>query len=113
MMNGKPYQCNPAVTGPRKGPCCSGAGYCGDTEDHCGCDTCVEYIKEGEASVESDDAATGSDEPTDEAGPDLEKECQAAAKAGEELHSEYCSLDCKHTMCKYPVNREMCIVYIK
>merc|ERR1711892_436565 len=45
MFNGAPYQCNPKLSGPRKGPCCSGAGYCGDTESHCSCDSCVDYSK--------------------------------------------------------------------
>ena len=108
MFNGKPYQCNPELSGPKKGPCCSPAGYCGDTEAHCACATCVDYSKEkdGAASDETEDAA-GSDDPKDgdAAGPDLEAECKEASEAGEELHNEYCGLECGHTMCKYPVGR--------
>jgi hypothetical protein len=73
---------------------------------------------EGDAG-ESEDAAgsdehTDSDEPADAAGPDLEAECKAASDAGEELHSEYCGLDCKHTMCKYPVGMgvQFCVIKV-
>ena len=34
---------------------------------------------------------------------DLAEECKIASEAGEDLHNEYCELDCTHTMCKYPV----------
>merc|ERR1719206_1557450 len=45
MINGKPHQCNPKLSGRRKGPCCSASGYCGNTEKHCSCNTCVDYSK--------------------------------------------------------------------
>ena len=106
MLNGAPYQCNPKLSGPKKGPCCSGWGHCGDTESHCSCDTCVDYSKEDVADgKEEDTAKSDADETEDAAGPDLEAECLAAAAAGDDLHSEYCGLDCMHTMCKYPVGR--------
>jgi len=38
-----PGQCNPAGDGPRKGPCCSKRGFCGNTENHCNCNGCVNY----------------------------------------------------------------------
>ena len=34
----------------------------------------------------------------------LVEECKAASEGGEDLHNEYCELDCTHTMCKYPVD---------
>jgi len=115
MMNGKPHQCNPKLSGRRKGPCCSASGYCGNTEKHCSCDTCVDYSKEqdGDAADKKKDA-TDSDQSEDEKetsdkdGPDLEAECKAAVEAGEDLHSEYCKLDCTHTMCKYSENPSSC-----
>lgn len=118
MFTGKPYQCNPKLSGPRKGPCCSEAGYCGNTEAHCTCDNCVDHSKEGETAGEQKDAgeqeeageeAAEIDDSEDAAEPDLEAECQVAAEAGEELHSEYCSLECKHTMCKYPETAATCM----
>ena len=110
MFNGKPYQCNPKLSGPKKGPCCSPSGFCGNTDAHCACDTCVDFSKEqaGANADESKDATDGKasteeDESSDADGPDLEAECEAASEAGEDQHSEYCELDCTHTMCKYPV----------
>ncbi|XP_066270827.1 uncharacterized protein [Branchiostoma lanceolatum] len=33
-----PHSCN---------PCCSGSGWCGNTDDHCGCPDCVDYRSHG------------------------------------------------------------------
>merc|ERR1711935_987288 len=41
-----PGQCNPAGDGPRQGPCCSGRGFCGNTDNHCDCGGCVDYSKQ-------------------------------------------------------------------
>merc|ERR1711892_782403 len=61
MFNGKPYQCNPKLSGPKKGPCCSPSGFCGNTDAHCACDTCVDFSKEqaGANADESKDATDG------------------------------------------------------
>ncbi|CAH1252412.1 PTPRF [Branchiostoma lanceolatum] len=37
-----PHSCN---------PCCSGSGWCGNTEDHCGCPDCVDYRSHGVAGL--------------------------------------------------------------
>merc|ERR1712106_243941 len=43
LPNGKPGQCDPEGDGPRKGPCCSPKGFCGNTLKHCECETCIDY----------------------------------------------------------------------
>ena len=108
MFNGKPFECNPTLSGPRKGPCCSAAGYCGDSSSHCSCPTCVDYSKKKDKLEENRDY-TENDQESQEDGadatePDLEAKCKAASEADEELHNEYCELGCSHTMCKYPVS---------
>jgi len=45
LESGAPGQCNPEGNAPRVGPCCSKKGFCGNTENHCGCPTCVDYSK--------------------------------------------------------------------
>merc|ERR1712013_277582 len=45
LADGSPGQCDPAGDGPRQGPCCSPKGFCGNTEKHCKCGTCVDYSK--------------------------------------------------------------------
>jgi len=45
LPDGSPGQCDPAGDGPRKGPCCSPKGFCGNTDKHCKCGTCVDYSK--------------------------------------------------------------------
>merc|ERR1712106_388594 len=58
LPNGKPGQCDPAGDGPKKGPCCSPNGFCGNTGKHCTCEGCVDY---------SQSLGQQSDELTDEA----------------------------------------------
>jgi len=41
LDNGQPAQCNPG--GDR--PCCGENGWCGSTDIHCKCNTCVDYTK--------------------------------------------------------------------
>jgi len=50
LPNGQPGQCDPAGDGPRKGPCCSPKGFCGNTVKHCDCSSCVDYSWENFAS---------------------------------------------------------------
>merc|ERR1711892_28585 len=45
VPTGTPGQCDPAGDGPKKGPCCSPKGFCGNTVKHCECETCVDYRK--------------------------------------------------------------------
>merc|ERR1711892_1571602 len=45
VPTGTPGQCDPAGDGPKKGPCCSPKGFCGNTVKHCECETCVDYSK--------------------------------------------------------------------
>ena len=41
--NGEPGQCDPEANANMKGPCCSSAGYCGNSASHCECPTCIDY----------------------------------------------------------------------
>jgi len=43
LPSGNPGQCDPVGNGPKKGPCCSPHGFCGNSEKHCDCATCVDY----------------------------------------------------------------------
>jgi len=43
LEDGNPSQCDPQGNAPKKGPCCSQFGFCGNTEKHCGCQQCVNY----------------------------------------------------------------------
>jgi len=43
LPNGQPGQCDPEGDGPRKGPCCSPKGFCGNTVKHCDCSKCTDY----------------------------------------------------------------------
>merc|ERR1719268_587537 len=43
LPNGSPGQCDPEGDGPKKGPCCSPKGFCGNTVKHCKCPTCIDY----------------------------------------------------------------------
>jgi len=38
-------KCNPLGNGPRKGPCCSSKGFCGNTVKHCQCSGCQDFSK--------------------------------------------------------------------
>jgi len=42
LSNGKPAQCNPDSGK----PCCSASGWCGVTDAHCKCNTCIDYRNE-------------------------------------------------------------------
>merc|ERR1719481_496137 len=44
LADGTPGQCDPQGDGPKKGPCCSKTGFCGNTDKHC-CDGCKDYSK--------------------------------------------------------------------
>jgi len=52
LPSGNAGQCNPAGNGPRKGPCCSPKGFCGNTVKHCGCSGCVDYSEVAEKTTE-------------------------------------------------------------
>ena len=40
MGYGGPYaECDPES----ENPCCSPFGYCGDTDEHCKCNACIDY----------------------------------------------------------------------
>ena len=41
----EPGQCDPEANANMKGPCCSSAGYCGNTVAHCDCPECFDYSK--------------------------------------------------------------------
>merc|ERR1712106_156829 len=43
LSNGTPGQCDPNGDGPKKGPCCSPKGFCGNTDNHCKCRACKDY----------------------------------------------------------------------
>jgi len=43
LPSGKPGQCDPAANENEKGPCCSQHGWCGNTDEHCECSSCVNY----------------------------------------------------------------------
>jgi len=43
LSDGSPGQCDPNGNGPKKGPCCSPKGFCGNTDRHCKCGTCKDY----------------------------------------------------------------------
>ena len=43
LPNGQPGQCDPEGDGPKKGPCCSSKGFCGNTVKHCECSSCTDY----------------------------------------------------------------------
>merc|ERR1719187_2244822 len=45
LADGRPGQCDPEGDGPRKGPCCSNKGFCGNTPKHCGCKGCIDFSK--------------------------------------------------------------------
>jgi len=40
-----PGQCDPLGDGPRKGPCCSNRGFCGNSRKHCKCRGCQDFSK--------------------------------------------------------------------
>ena len=42
LEDGSPSRCDPDSAD----FCCSAYGYCGGTEEHCNCDTCVNYKEE-------------------------------------------------------------------
>jgi len=44
LPNGQPAQCNPKSTW---GRCCSPGGWCGISADHCNCQGCIDYSKNG------------------------------------------------------------------
>ena len=43
--SGKIGQCDPQANANEKGPCCSSAGYCGNSAAHCNCQSCFDYSK--------------------------------------------------------------------
>jgi hypothetical protein len=43
IYGGKPGQCDPKAQADEKGPCCSPKGWCGDSDKHCKCSSCVDY----------------------------------------------------------------------
>jgi len=53
LPSGNPGQCDPTGNGPKKGPCCSPKGFCGNTEKHCACATCVDYSEASEKKLEA------------------------------------------------------------
>eukprot|EP00090_Calanus_glacialis_P020465 TRINITY_DN3150_c0_g1_i4.p1 TRINITY_DN3150_c0_g1~~TRINITY_DN3150_c0_g1_i4.p1 ORF type:complete len:682 (-),score=113.06 TRINITY_DN3150_c0_g1_i4:149-2194(-) len=53
LPTGNPGQCDPEGNGPKKGPCCSPKGFCGNTVKHCECATCVDYSLVPETKKES------------------------------------------------------------
>merc|ERR1712106_359378 len=60
LPSGTPGQCNPAGDGPKKGPCCSPNGFCGNTGKHCTCEGCVDYSQLlGQQSDELTEEAVG------------------------------------------------------
>merc|ERR1712106_462014 len=60
LTNGTPGRCDPAGDGPKKGPCCSPNGFCGNTGKHCECEGCVDYSQSlGQQSDELTEEAVG------------------------------------------------------
>ena len=45
LADGVPVQCDPRANANRKGPCCSSAGWCGGSVDHCQCSGCQDFTK--------------------------------------------------------------------
>ena len=43
--DGAPSGCNPFKEANERGPCCLNLSWCGNTEGHCSCETCVDYRK--------------------------------------------------------------------
>jgi len=41
--SGESGQCDPQANANEKGPCCSSAGWCGNSAAHCDCLTCIDY----------------------------------------------------------------------
>merc|ERR1719481_626580 len=77
LADGTPGQCDPQGDGPKKGPCCSKTGFCGNTDKHC-CDGCQDYSKvkpklEKEKNVaKSAPSASIQEEPKNEYGKEPE-----------------------------------------
>ena len=44
-LKGRPGGCDPKANANKKGPCCSSIGYCGNTPNHCECNTCTDFRK--------------------------------------------------------------------
>ena len=40
---GIPSQCDPEAQGNERGPCCSNAAWCGNSDAHCNCEGCIDY----------------------------------------------------------------------
>ena len=100
-MNGEPSQCDPMGDGPKKGPCCSASGFCGNTDKHCNCPTCKVFESINE---ESSDIVEEKDSNNEEVfGDDFSAACKKDKEMGSVQDNKYCDLDCTHTMCRYKV----------
>merc|ERR1711892_67988 len=87
LDDGSPGQCDPEGDGPRKGPCCSSKGFCGNTVKHCKCKGYTDFSKVLETSVQEKKA-------TVKAETSVQKEKAAvkpvAAKEQEEASTNEC-----------------------
>ena len=43
IKEGISSQCDPTTEGNERGPCCSSASWCGNSEAHCKCEGCIDY----------------------------------------------------------------------
>merc|ERR1719186_1241755 len=60
LPNGELGQCDPTANGNEEGPCCSDLGWCGNSDAHCKCPTCVNF-----ADSSTTDSTSGETTTTD------------------------------------------------
>merc|ERR1719347_1700478 len=77
LADGSPGQCDPQGDGPKKGPCCSKTGFCGNTNKHC-CNGCQDFsivkqkLEKKTDVAKSAHAASNQEETKNKCGTDTE-----------------------------------------